>query len=122
MGKGQTVTFTQETDAGKKSKHSINDGRTNYDVDANNLQALPENLRQFARQMIDNAKRAPAAIPAAGVAERTAVQDSTTSTEESLRRLEQQNRELLRQIEELRQLLSQQGITSRPAASPEPGP
>jgi hypothetical protein len=129
VGKGQTVTITQETDPGGKIRNTISDGQKTYVVEAENLQSLPENYRPLAQQLLNSNRRVPAvssAVPAPVGAPRpadpsVAPQNPTGATEERLQRLEQQNRELLKQVEELKQLLTEKAVSPAPASAPATG-
>jgi hypothetical protein len=104
VGKGQTVTITQETDdASGKVKTTLRDGPKSYVLEEGNLQNLPENYRPLVQQFFSNARRA-AATPA--VPPKPAAGTASAAMEERMRRLEQQNTELLRQIDELKQILT----------------
>jgi hypothetical protein len=101
---GQALILTQDTDAAGNVKNTINDGKNTYIVEPGNIGQLPVNYRPLAVQML-----APAPPSATVISNQMPAperpRDGSASTDERLKRLEQQNEELKGQIEELKALL-----------------
>ncbi len=95
VGKGDTLVLTQETDESGKVKNIISDGKTSYIVEPGNLDTLPANLRPIARQMLA-AQLSPATKT-----------DPQSTLEQRLDRMEKQNQELQKKLDDLQQLLLQ---------------
>jgi hypothetical protein len=115
VGNGQSVTFTSEKDGAGKITNTISDGRNTYVVDPKNPENVPANLRPLVGR-IAGQTQATAAEQAPQLANtEQAARGSSVVVDERLKRLEQQNDDLRKQIEELKGLLLK--ASSSPATS-----
>ncbi len=107
VGTGQ-VSLSQETDAVGNVKNTISDSKNTYVVEAGKLDQIPANYRALARQMLAGPQTTAAPIP---------LNDQPQTADDRLKRLEQQNEELKKQLEEVKALLLK---ASPPPAGPVP--
>jgi hypothetical protein len=118
VGNGQSVTFTSEKDGAGKITNTISDGRNTYVVDPKNPENVPANLRPLVGRIAGQTQATAAEqVPQLANTEQAARGSSVVVVDERLKRLEQQNEELRKQIEELKGLLLK--ASSAPATSGE---
>jgi hypothetical protein len=110
---GQTVTFTQEFDAAGAARHRLTVGNKSYAVDPAKIDALPEDLRPVARQMLasmptpsarPDSARPPATRPSAPPTS-PALERRIQDLERQNQALREENRETQRKLDRLLELL-----------------
>lgn len=113
--KGQTLTFTQELDGEGKARHRLVVGNKSYAVDPAKIDALPEELRPFARQMLASMPTPPQkaeapkpAAPSTRPAVPTALERRIQDLEKQNEALRDENRQTQRKLERLIELLEGQ--------------
>jgi hypothetical protein len=112
VGKGNGLIITQYPDASGNVKQTISDGNGTFVVDRENVDKMPANLRPLAERLMTSqtgtvqTEVGKAAAPVNTVGTSEARKDETT-TEERLKRLEAQNEELKRALDEVKKLLLQ---------------
>jgi hypothetical protein len=105
VGNGQNLMLNQDTDRNGNVTNSINDGKNTYIVEPGNIDQLPKNFRPLAEQMLNPAQNAAPNGAGQGSNYANGPRDNSGSTDERLKRLEQQNEELRAQLAELKALI-----------------
>ena len=105
LNNGQSITMTQDKDAAGNVKNTINDGKNTYVVEPGNIDQLPANYRPLAQQMLNPTQNQAANVAVQGSNSFNNARDNSVSTDDRLKRLEQQNEELKAQLVELKALL-----------------
>jgi hypothetical protein len=120
MSKGETVVLSQETDPSGNVKNTITVGGKAYAVAPSTVPDLPADLKPLAEQMLLSMPALPprpsvpdlpaVAPPAASAADPPApapAPPASATLDERMNVLERQNSELLRQLDDLRNLLKE---------------
>jgi hypothetical protein len=113
MSKGETVVLSQETDPSGNVKNTITVGGKAYAVAPSTVPDLPADLKPLAEQMLLSMPAPPGVAELSAVAPRAAAAPeppappASATLDERMNVLERQNSELLRQLDDLRNLLKE---------------